>query len=375
MFLALVLLFYGGIQAYVMTRAVHAFDLTGAWRVGAYAWALLMTLAPLAIRTLERCDCHGLTVAVAWVVYGWMGFAFLFFWLGLAFDALGLVARLVRAPWMEGPPAFLVVLAAALATSVYGAIEAARPRVERVEIRSPKLPPELGRVRIVQLSDMHLGVMIGPRRLGRVLEEVRALGPDLIVATGDVVDGQADRLDGLAPLFETLRPRLGKYAVTGDHEHYVGLAAALDFHERAGFAMLRRAAAEVAPGLVLAGVDDAGRPRPGVESPERDGIDDEVRLLAGLPRDRYVILLKHRPVVDGRALGRFDLQLSGHIHGGQIFPFGLVVRLVHPVDTGLNPLPDGAALYVSRGTGTWGPPLRVLAPPEITLIELVAGNP
>ena len=372
-FFIFVILFYGGMQVYAMTKAVLAFDLTGPWRLGMYAWALLMTVAPLLIRQLERCDCHVLTVAVAWFIYGWMGFTFLFFWLGLAFDALGLLARVVRAPWMEGPPPFYIVLAAALAVTGYGLFEAAQTRVERVVIRSPKLPPELGRVRIVQLSDMHLGVMIGPRRLGRILEQVRALNPDLLVATGDVVDGQADHLDGLAPLFETLHPRLGKYAVTGNHEHYVGLDVALGFHERAGFTMLRGAAVEVAPGLMLAGVDDAGRPRPGVTSPVRGGLDDEARLLAGLPRERFIVLLKHRPVVDERALGLFDLQLSGHIHGGQIFPFGLLVHLVHPVDMGLNPLPGGADLYVSRGTGTWGPPLRVLAPPEITLIELEAG--
>lgn len=375
MFFVLIILFYGGMQVYVMSKAAAAFDLAGAWRLGLYAWVLLMTVAPLLIRQLERCDCHALTVAVAWLVYGWMGFTFLFFWLGLAVDALGLLARLVRAPWMEGPLTFYLVLAAALAVTGYGLIEAAQPRVERVVIRSPKLPPELGRVRIVQLTDMHLGVMIGPRRLERIMEQVRAIEPDLLVATGDVVDGQADHLDGLAPLFESLRPRLGKYAVTGNHEHYMGLDVALAFHERAGFSMLRSAAVEVAPGLMLAGVDDAGRPRPGVESPVRGGLDDEARLLAGLPRDRFIALLKHRPVVDERALGLFDLQLSGHIHGGQIFPFGLLVRLVHPVDTGLNALPGGAALYVSRGTGTWGPPLRVLAPPEITLIELEPGNP
>lgn len=153
--------------------------------------------------------------------------------------------------------------------------------------------------------------------------------------------------------------------MTGNHEAYAGLKDALAFTERAGFVTLRGRAVTVAGLLDVAGVDD-----PAVASggSERD-------LLASLPRDRFTLLLKHRPRVDPDAVGLFDLQLSGHTHDGQIFPFTVVVRLAHPTMAGRYPLSQGSELYVSRGSGTWGPPFRVGAPPEVTIVELVRKAP
>jgi predicted MPP superfamily phosphohydrolase len=121
--------------------------------------------------------------------------------------------------------------------------------------------------------------------------------------------------------------------------------------------------------LTIAGVDDPAGRWMGVPVHT-----DEKALLSALPRERFTLLLKHQPVVDRNSLGLFDLQLSGHTHGGQIFPFGLLVRMVYRMRNGLTSLTPNGHQYVSRGTGTWGPPLRVLAPPEITLIEIEAAG-
>jgi predicted MPP superfamily phosphohydrolase len=145
----------------------------------------------------------------------------------------------------------------------------------------------------------------------------------------------------------------------------------LAFHEQAGFRSLRGEAVEALPGLLIAGVDDPGRGGPGVVSPRGNDTTDDAALLTGLPEGKFVLFLKHQPLVPGLGAERVDLQLSGHTHGGQIYPFFWLTKLRYALGPGLHALPGGGGLYVSRGSGTWGPPMRVLAPAEITLIELV----
>ena len=360
MFFFLIFLLYGGIQFYFSTKLVHAFELAGPGWLLAIGWALLMTLSPLLLWRLERCpDCHAVTVVSAWLVFGWMGFSFLFFWLGLTLDIYGWAARQAGLPVPALRAAFMVLVGLTVLLWIAGLHSARHPKVERVMISSDKLPADFQGLRIVQISDLHLGILIGRQRLDELLQQIKGLQPDILVSTGDLVDAEAHYLDGLADPLAAFQPRLGKFAVTGNHEQYAGIQHALDFHARAGFRLLRGDAVKVADGLVLLGIDD-----PAVLA----GSTDEARALAQTQTDCFVILLKHQPVVDPAV--RFDLQLSGHTHNGQIFPFGLLVRLFYPLIQGRYDQPNGSQLHVSRGTGTWGPPIRILAPPEITLIEL-----
>jgi predicted MPP superfamily phosphohydrolase len=208
--------------------------------------------------------------------------------------------------------------------------------------------------------------MIGKWRLKRMMEVVSAANPDIVVATGDIVDGQIHRLNGLSQLFNEIKPRYGSFAVLGNHEFYVGVQNSLDFLRVSGFRTLRKEAVAVLPFLVIAGVDDAAAQRWGDV-----GNSDELGLFTATGNKPYTILLKHRPAVDQRSKGKFDLQLSGHVHKGQIFPFNFLTYLSFPVNSGANRLEDGSILYVSRGTGTWGPPIRFLAPPEVTIIDIL----
>jgi hypothetical protein len=186
-----------------------------------------------------------------------------------------------------------------------------------------------------------------------------------LVATGDLVDGRINHLDGLSEIFREIHPPLGKYAVTGNHEFYAGIGSSLDFTRRAGFTVLRGEAVTVGNVLRLVGVDDpAGRsfgPAPG---------RSEEELLGNGPSPLFTLLLKHRPFLSPAARKAADLQLSGHTHNGQIFPFRLLVRIWYPLLSGLYESKNGAALYTSRGTGTWGPPMRFLSPPEMTIIDI-----
>jgi hypothetical protein len=303
-----------------------------------------------------------------------MGVLFLFFTAALAIDfyrlslyltGLGLHRDIsVFSP--SGRSAFLIPLVYTMLTAVYGYFEARDIRVERLTIVTAKLPPQIGRVRIVQLSDVHLGLIVREERLQRILGEVQRAEPDLLVSTGDLVDGQLNGMTGMADAFRRIAPRYGKFAITGNHEFYAGLDQALDFMGQSGFAVLRGEGVTVAGMINIAGVDDpAGRSFGSWRQVE------EKKLLAGFVPGSFTLLLKHRPVVDRDALGLFDLQLSGHVHKGQLFPFQLVTRLFYPLPAGYTALPKQSALYLSRGAGTWGPPLRLLAPPEVTVIDLV----
>ena len=216
---------------------------------------------------------------------------------------------------------------------------------------------------------MHLGLTVGVDRLKRIMHLVREAHPDIFVSTGDLVDGTMDDQKELVELLQAVTPKYGRFAITGNHEFYAGLDQALAFTNRAGFHVLRGETVTVGDVINIVGVDDPAGPGYGSSS------TGEKAVLSSATLGKFTLFLKHRPVVDGESAGLFDLQLSGHVHDGQIFPFRLITRLFYPLIAGYYPFPPHAALYVSRGSGTWGPPIRFLAPPEVTVIELFRPPP
>ncbi len=374
LFLLKFLLIYGLMHGYVFLKARAAFSAgPGAGAPVALAM-LVMVLSPLAAGFLARHGAEGAARAATWGSYVWMALVFLLVVMLLAVDLYrglvslaGVAARADLSAVVPGArAAFLVPLVLSSAATAWGFHEALDIRTERVVIETDRLPENVERVRVCQISDVHLGPIVREERLARMLDAVRRENPDLLVSTGDLVDGRLDQQPGLLEQLREIRPALGKVAVTGNHEFYAGLEKALAFTKDAGFDVLRGEVRDVGGILTVAGVDDpAGRgfDLRGRSNGERD-------LLAGLSRDRFVLFLKHRPVVEEESLGLFDLQLSGHTHRGQIFPFNHIVDLYFPRSSGLHDL-GHSHLYVSRGSGTWGPPIRLLAPPEVTVIELV----
>ena len=379
LFLLGYLAIYGGAHAYLLSRVVRGFQLGAPCPVIFLALSIFMVLAPILVRVLERFGMDRPARLVAYLGYLWMGFFFLFLSATLALDLLH--GALALAGWLWQRELALpelrllsISLSAALAASLYGIFEARSIRVERVTLPTPKLPKGAAQVRIVLISDVHLGIMVGKQGLKRILDSVATLNPDLLLCTGDLVDGQMDGLRGRDQELSAVNPPLGKFAVLGNHEVFAGLAASVAFTERSGFRLLRGEAVVVGDYLTLAGVDDPSAPlrdHPAHGGGVGEGEAAELALLATLPRERFTVLLKHRPKVEQESRGLFDLQLSGHVHKGQIFPFNLITHLVYPVKMGLSGEGTGSLLYVSRGSGTWGPPLRVLAPPEVTVIDLV----
>jgi predicted MPP superfamily phosphohydrolase len=261
---------------------------------------------------------------------------------------------------------FFACLTVTLLVVVYGIFEARRVRIEHLIVPTKKISSDIGRVRIVQISDVHLGLIIGEERIQRIVNAVKAARPDILVSTGDLVDAQLDKIDGMATLFQEINTPYGKFAVTGNHEFYAGLDLALRFTKKAGFKILRGEVENI-PGVIsIAGVDDEA-----VIGWRKGKNTDEQNLCSRIDESRYTVLLKHRPVPYAGPFCVYDLQLSGHTHKGQIFPFYLVTRLFFKYYTGFYNLTNDSFLYVSRGTGTWGPPMRFLAPPEVTVIDIV----
>ena len=331
-------------------------------------WMALMVVSPVAVRLLDRAGYQLPARVIAWIGYSWMGFAFLAFVLFLLFGIWHLLVQLLgkilpgfALLTVHRPAAAALVLLTVLVAGLYGFFEAAALRVETVQLVSSKLPQGVDRLRIAQVSDLHLGLIHREEMLAPIVARIEQLEPDLLVATGDIVDAQISHLEELSGLWNLLAPPLGKYAVTGNHEYYAGLGQSLEYLQRSGFTILQNQVAKPAGYLQIVGVDD----------PASGGNPDEIPLLQQTGRGAFTLLLKHRPTVAAGGEGLFDVQLSGHAHGGQIFPFILLTRQAYPLYDGLYRLAGGSVLYTSRGTGTWGPPMRILAPPEITLIEIV----
>lgn len=363
-FMTVALLVYGSMHLYAFGKVWMAFPHSYGLALALILASGALTFSPFIVWYMERQGWHGATSAAAWASYVWMGFLFLFFCLGLLIDISHVLASVLQLGWpLDARVSLRGTGLLALALLVYGLVEARQIRTEHVHITTPRLAS--GQVTIAQLSDLHLGRMQGDGFLERVIARLEELKPDIVVATGDIVDGQGDDFAALARRFKTHVPPLGAYAVTGNHEYYAVLEHSLRFLRDAGFTVLRGESVHVG-GIVLTGVDDP------------TGMDTRRPVQAGAGRspateNDYIVLLKHQPVVDDNI--PFDLQLSGHIHGGQIFPFVYLTRLVYHVHTGLTELTDGRKLYVSRGTGTWGPPIRLFAPPEITLITITGAHP
>ncbi|MCJ7484284.1 MAG: metallophosphoesterase [Thermodesulfovibrionales bacterium] len=373
LFLLTFFLLYGSLHLYAFQKARAAFafgTLTSIWIAG---FMLMMIVSPIIVRLSETAGFDLFARLMSYSGYTWMGVLFLFASFSLVIDMFRLIIYscgfILRQDLsylaVTKHYAFFIPLTVSIGIAVYGYFEAGNIRTENLTIKSHKIPAEINRVRIAQISDVHLGLIVKEDRLKRILAEVKKADPDILVSTGDLVDGQINNLSGLAAMLREINPRLGKYAITGNHEFYAGLDQSLNFSAQAGFTMLRGERVDL-EGITIAGVDDPQARSFGLYrgKPEKD-------LLSEVPDSRFILLLKHRPLVDGNSRGLFDLQISGHVHRGQIFPFSIITGLYYQTQAGFATLSDGSSLYVSRGSGTWGPPIRFLSPPEVTVIDLV----
>ncbi|MGI5195332.1 metallophosphoesterase [Streptomyces sp. CA-288835] len=255
--------------------------------------------------------------------------------------------------------------AAALGTVGYGTYGVLRgPKVKRVTVPLAKLPRSAHGFRIAVVSDVHLGPVLGPGFCQRVVDTVNSTQPDLIAVVGDLVDGSVKDLGPAAAPLAQLKARHGSYFVTGNHEYFSGVEQWVEHVRELGMTPMQNVRTEL-PGFDLAGVNDV------TGEDEGQGPDYE-KALGDRDRARACVLLAHQPVQIHDAVDHgVDLQLSGHSHGGQLWPGNFVAALANPTVAGLERYGD-TQLYVSRGAGAWGPPTRVGAPSDITVVELAS---
>ena len=268
-------------------------------------------------------------------------------------------------PMLDPRAVSLTILGAAGALSLVGLVQARCPRVRRVDVPIEGLPPELEGYRIVQWSDVHVGPTIRRPFVQSLVERTNALSADAVVITGDFVDGPMEALRTEVEPIRELRARDGVFYVTGNHEYYWAAGEWIPLLESLGLDFLKnehRVIERGAAKLVMAGVTDPVGRNTHKQDPDR--------ALAGAPADSVKVLLSHRPQTakDASRLG-VDLQLSGHTHGGQFFPFNLVIHKFQPIAKGLHRV-GRTWLYVNRGTGYWGPPTRLAVGGEITVLSL-----
>ncbi|WP_374118562.1 metallophosphoesterase [Streptomyces sp. 8L] len=306
------------------------------------------------------------TLGVVWVLFTW--------------SALGGLVHLVLIGLGVGGAdrARSIAVAVAAVSAVllaWGHHEAMRvPRVRRLDVHVPRLGGGLDGTRVVVLADTHFGPIDRAGWSARVADAVNALDADVVVHAGDIADGTpVQRREQSAPL-GTIRSRLAKVYVTGNHEYFGEAQGWLDRMAELGWEPLHNRHVVVERGgdhLVLAGVDDVTAESSGLAG-HRANL---AGALAGSGPERPVLLVAHQPKYVGQAAAAgVDLQVSGHTHGGQIWPFNFLVRIDQPVVHGLSRHGERTQLYTSRGTGFWGPPFRVFAPSEITLLTLRPGG-
>ncbi|WP_156756261.1 metallophosphoesterase [Actinokineospora pegani] len=305
------------------------------------------------------------TLGVIWVVFTWSIIGSL---VSLALALAG-VDNPGRARWVT--LAILVVSATLLA---YGHFEAMRvPRVRRTEVRVPRLGAGLDGLRLVLLADTHYGPIDRARWSEKTVAAVNALEPDVVAHAGDIADGRVAEREPQSRHLGDVRATLARVYVTGNHEYYSQAQEWLDHMADLGWEALHNRHVVIerdGSRMVVAGTDDRtahGSGLPGHAA-------DVPQALAGADPDLPVLLLAHQPKQVGEAVAAgVDLQVSGHTHGGQIWPFHWLVRTDQPWLQGLTRLNDRTALYTTRGAGFWGPPFRVFAPSEISLLVLRAG--
>jgi predicted MPP superfamily phosphohydrolase len=356
-------------------RLVRDPGLTGVAAGLATALLVVLCASVLLQPAAERWMPPRVARLVTWPAATWMGFAF---FLALSLGASEVLVGLLGAAFPGGDPATAagvraaLVVVAALGVGGFAQLHGRRaPRLTRVEIHLPRWPQELDGFRIAQISDVHIGPMLDRRFAADVTARVNALEPDLIAVTGDLVDGSVKHFGAEITPFRELRARHGTFFVTGNHDYYSGADPWLDEVRRVGMRPLRNERVEIRHGdgvFDLAGVDDH---RGYLFGPGHG--EDVAGALAGRDPERPVILLAHDPsTFRSAASAGVDLQISGHTHGGQIWPFGYLVRLAVKFVAG-SYRRGTAQLFVSRGTGFWGPPMRLAAPSEIAEIVLRAG--
>jgi predicted MPP superfamily phosphohydrolase len=358
---------------FVVISVFGLIDAYLSWSLRLPLWGILVLSAafgailwmPLVFWQSDREETTRAEIFMQWIAFASMGFGS-FLWIGTMFrDGVSLFLPTS----LHTPETRIWIFAFAIAAFFVGVLNALfRLKIVESEVRIPGLPKAFAGFRIVQITDLHVGPTIRLRQVERVARQMRKARPDVVVFTGDAVDGSVGELSPFLEPLRNIEASYGRFYVPGNHEYYWGAEPWISKFRELGFEPLLNSHATVQKDgatLLIGGVIDPASVQFGGPGP------DLKKTLNGAPTDAFPrILLAHQPGIAQKAEeAGFQLQISGHTHGGQFFPWTLVVGWVHQFPHGLRKL-KGMWVYVSRGTGFWGPPVRLGAPAEVSLLVL-----
>jgi len=375
-FIAIVLVIYGLVNSYIFIRGLQAIPAGSAWRgwyIAAF-WSIAFTF--VLARFMERAYPCGFTGVITWIGSFWLAFMLYFILIALFID----FARVLNHFFHIFPQSFyvdyahtkLVTLSVSLilVTLVVAAgfINARTPRIKHLELKVRKVVQGDKSLNIVMASDIHLGTIIAKRKANRLVATINALKPDIVLFAGDLVD------EDLAPVIKNnlganlnqIKSKLGVYAITGNHEFIGGAESAVKYLREHGITVLRDTSMIIDQRFYLIGREDRDKPRfTGKKRMELAELIKQVDL------SKPVILMDHQPFNLEKAKEQgIDLQISGHTHHGQLWPFNHITNLIYELSSGYKQSGQ-THFYVSTGFGTWGPPVRLGNRPEIVQIKLI----
>jgi hypothetical protein len=374
-FITIVTIVYGLVNSYIFMRGLQAIPSGSAWRIY-YQWGFWMIASTfLLARFMERAYPCLFTGIITWIGSFWLAFMMYFILAALLFDITRLLnylfhiypASLLVDYQKTKTIALLVTIGVVTLIVVTGFINARIPRIKKMELAIPKKVQGEKTLNIVMASDIHLGTIIARRKANRLVETINSLKPDIVLFAGDVVD------EDLAPVIKNnlganllqLKARLGVYAITGNHEYIGGAEPAIKYLTEHGVTMIRDTALFIDQRFWLAGRDDRDKPR--FSGKPRKELSE---VLASVDHSFPLILMDHQPFnLEKSVENGVDLQLSGHTHHGQLWPFNYITSAIYEVSSGYKKI-GNTNIYVSNGYGTWGPPVRLGNRPEIVQIKL-----
>ncbi|MEO0133069.1 MAG: metallophosphoesterase [candidate division WOR-3 bacterium] len=352
LFIATFLVIYGAINFYCFRLIDKSLELSKFKRFVLLIFFSIMTISPIIIGIILRKGYSFFIKEYAWLTYNYLAFVTIIFCVSICLRFLILIFKRKSKP--KKNLKFSAVVA--LLLCFYGYYEANDIKIENIELYTDKISKDY---KIAFLSDLHHGYTVSDEYVNRVITKLKDEKIDLLLLGGDILE---TGWDNNASLWRNINPFLGKFAVSGNHEFYLGYEKAKKIFEEMGVTLIDNKSVDVGE-LKLIGLPDE------VYVTHYSGkIEDIKKLKMTGSDDKFTILLKHRPrKVEGSLV---DLQLSGHTHKGQILPFSIITKLFYPLHSGLYDIDSKYKIYVSRGIGTWGPRIRIASRPEITIVKL-----
>ena len=372
-FFTIVLVIYGLVNSYIFVKGLHAIPAGSVWRPWYIISFWLLASAFIMARIMERAYPCGFTGVITWIGSFWLAFMLYFILIALFIDLAKLINHFIhifpQAIYVDYQKtkivALLVSVGVVALVVIAGFINARNPRIKKLELHIAKSVAGEKSLNIVMASDIHLGTLIAKRKANRLVATINSLHPDIVLFAGDVVD------EDLAPVIKNnlganligIKAKLGVFAITGNHEYIGGAEAAVKYLGEHGITMVRDTAVLVDGRFWIVGRDDRDKSR--FTGKKRRELAD---IMQHVVHNCPIILMDHQPFNLEKAVEQgVDLQLSGHTHHGQLWPFNYITTSMYEISYGYK-LIGKTHFYVSSGFGTWGPPVRLGNRPEIVQI-------